>query len=266
MPFAQTGNIKTYYELHGQGPPIVFIHGDAGSHDNWSPQTEYFSENFNVLTYDLRGHQQSGGSDDKYTCALLAEDLHSLLEAVEISEPVICGQSFGGMIAQKYAVKYQTDIHGLVLADTVASTSLTVREKIERTFFPPDLVKKTVRRMSPESYADLDLKYFAIAPEIRDYLKKEQLKMDRQEMVKLIDAKFSFRLLPLREIRVPTLIVTGENETKRVFRHAEVMLKMIPGSRKVIVPGAGHVPNLENPDYFNRELEDFLHALVISSF
>lgn len=267
MPFFQTGNIKTYYELRGQGPAVVFIHGTAASHDMWFPQMDYFSKTYAVLAYDIRGHQQSGGSDDKYTCALFAEDLHSLLQGLDIGEPVICGVSLGGMIAEEYAVKYQTEIHGLVLVDTAALSELTLSDENLRASWKSSkrMLEELVKRKRPWSYTDLFTQYFTIAPETRTYLKREQMKMDRLELLKLIDCIYSFRLPALRKIRVPTLVMVGENERKVVLDHAEVALKTIPGSRKVVIPGAGHLSNLENPEVFNRELDDFLRGLVISS-
>lgn len=266
MPFVQTGNIQTYYEEHGKsGPPLVFIHGAGASHDMWKPQVEHFSKDYIVVTYDLRGHQQSEGSEDNYTCELFADDLYHLLDRLGLREPVIIGLSLGGMVAQEYAVKYRSNLRGLVLADTAVSTALTLSDKVTKTMFPAWMVKWTIRRMSEESYANWSFKYFEMDEEIRKYLKQEQLKLDKKELLKITDAIYSFKLLPLETIEVPTLVVLGENERKAVFPHSEKMIELIKNSRKVIIPGAGHVSNLENPSVFNRELEDFLRGLVVST-
>jgi pimeloyl-ACP methyl ester carboxylesterase len=266
MPFVQTGNIQTYYEQHGEaGPTLVFIHGAGASHDMWKPQVEYFSKTYNVLIYDLRGHQQSEGSDDKYTCELFADDLHTLIDRLGLQEPVIIGLSLGGMVAQEYAVKYPSKLNGLVLADTAIATAFTVSDKLTKAMFPAWMVKLTIKRMSNESYANWSFKFFEMDEEIREYLKKEQLKLGKDELLKVTDAIYSFKLLPLETIEVPTLVVLGENERKAVFPHADKMIELIKNSRKVIIPGAGHASNLENPEVFNRELDDFLRSLVIST-
>jgi pimeloyl-ACP methyl ester carboxylesterase len=262
MPFVQTGNIQTYYELHGEeGPFLVFIHGAGASHDMWKPQVEYFSKAYRVLTYDLRGHQQSGGSDDIYTCQLFAEDLHQLLLHLEIENPVIIGLSLGGMVTQEYAIRYSSNLSGLALCDTAVATALTLSDKLTKAMYPKSLVKWTIRRMSDERYAEWSFKYFDMKEDIREYLKQEQLKMSQEELIKVIDAAYSFKLLPLETIRVPTLVILGENERKAVFPHADKMIELIENSRKVIVPDAGHASNLENPDFFNKELELLLQEI-----
>ncbi|TFG30840.1 alpha/beta hydrolase [Candidatus Thorarchaeota archaeon] len=259
MPLAQTGSIQTYYELYGDSDDtIVFIHGAGASHDMWSPQVDYFTKTHRVLTYDLRGHQQSEGSDDIYTCQLFADDLHQLLEHLEIENPVIVGLSLGGMIAQEYAIKYHSNLSGLVLCDTAVASALTLSDKLTKAIYPKSLLKWTINRMSDERYAEWSFKYFEMDDEIRDYLIQEQLKMKKEELIKVMDAIYSFKLLPLKTIKVPTLVVLGENERKAVFPHADKMIELIENSRKVIVPKAGHVSNLENPEFFNRELEKLL--------
>jgi pimeloyl-ACP methyl ester carboxylesterase len=266
MPFIQTGNIQTYYEQHGDsGPPLVFIHGAGASHDMWKPQAEYFSKTYTVITYDMRGHQQSEGSDDKYTCELFADDLHHLIDRLGLQETVVIGLSLGGMVAQEYAVKYQSNLKGLVLADTAVATALTMSDKLTKAMFPSWMVKWTIRRMSDESYANWSFKFFDMDEEIRDYLIQEQLKLGKEELQKIIDATYSFKLLPLETIEVPTLVILGENERKAVFPHADKMIELIKGSRKVIIPDAGHASSLENPEVFNRELDDFLRGLVVST-
>jgi pimeloyl-ACP methyl ester carboxylesterase len=258
MPLVQTNDIETYYEMTGEGEPIVFVHGAGGSHDNWHPQVKCFSDRFRVVTYDVRGHGESGGSDREYSCALFAEDLHELMTALEIERPVLCGLSLGGMISQEYALKYQSSLAGLVLADTAVATALTLSDKLQKWMFPVSLIKWYIRRKTPEDYARWSFKYFDMNEDVREYMIQEQLRMNKTEFLKLTDAIYGFRLLDLASIEVPTLVVLGENERKAVFPHANKMIELIEGSKKVIIPDAGHASNLENPDDFNRVLDEFL--------
>ena len=252
MPLIQTGNIQTYYELHGgSGPVIVFVHGAGASHDMWRPQVEYFSHTFRTLTYDIRGHQQSEGSDDSYTCELFADDLNQLLQQLDIREPLVCG--------------YQSNLKGLILADTAVASALTLSDKLLKAMYPKSMIRWTIKRMSDEKYADWSLKYFDMDDEVRKYLKQEQLKLKKEELLKITDAIYSFKLLPLENIKVPTLVIVGENERKAVFPHIDKMVELIPDAKRVVIPRAGHASNLENPEVFNREVEDFLRGLVVSS-
>ncbi|MFW9911110.1 MAG: alpha/beta fold hydrolase [Candidatus Thorarchaeota archaeon] len=258
MPTVPTYDIETYYEIAGEGEPIVFVHGAAGSHDNWHPQVKHLSDRFKVVTYDIRGHGKSGGSDRKYSCDLFTDDLNGLITALELERLVVCGLSLGGMIAQQYAVKYHSNLAGLVLADTAVASALTLSDKLQKWMFPVSLVKWYIRRKTPEDYARWSFKYFDMKDDVREYLIQEQLRMDQTEFLKLMDAIYGFKLLDLASIKVPTLVVLGENERKAVFPHADKMIELIENSKKVIVPDAGHASNLENPAEFNRVLDEFL--------
>lgn len=258
MPTVPTYDIETYYEIAGEGEPIVFIHGAAGSHDDWHPQVRHLSDRFKVVTYDIRGHGKSGGSDRKYSCELFADDLNGLITALELERPVVCGLSLGGMIAQQYAVRHQSGLAGLVLADTAVASALTLSDKLQKWMFPMSLVKWYIRRKTPEDYARWSFKYFDMKDDVREYLIQEQLRIDQTEFLKLMDAIYGFKLLNLASIKVPTLVVLGENERKAVFSHADKMIELIEGSKKVVIPDAGHASNLENPPEFNRVLDEFL--------
>ena len=264
MPTLRTDDIITYYEAHGEGKPLVFIHGAGASHDMWRPQVEHFSRKYKVITYDVRGHGQSEAVDSiafetrRYSCELFADDLHALLDGLDMEKPVICGLSLGGMIAQAYAVKYPDDLRALVLADTAASSALGWGEKLQKALLPKWAVKLLIRCLSRERYAQFAFSFFKdIEPEVKEYLIREHLKFKKEELLKVTDAIYDFQLLELSRIKVPTLIVVGERERKAVLAHAEKIHELIEDSSIVIVRDAMHASNLENPERFNKELEEF---------
>jgi len=101
MPKLKTNDIMTYYEIHGEGYPLVFIHGGWVDHKMWKPQVEHFLKNYKVITYDVRGYGNTRGfSKKKYSMEMFAYDLKKLLDELQIERPIICGLSMGGMIAQ----------------------------------------------------------------------------------------------------------------------------------------------------------------------
>lgn len=258
MPAIKTNDIHTYYKIHGTGTPLVFIHGAGVTHQMWHIQVPFFSKEYQVLTYDLRGHGQSGGSDQQYTCEIFADDLKILLDLLKIDDPTICGFSLGGMIAQEYAVKYPEALRKLILVDTAASSALTWGDKLEKLVFPKGAVKWLIRRLSPERYADFSLWFFKeMNPEVKDYIRREQLSFKREELLNVTDAIYAFELLDLSKIMVPTLIIVGEQERKSVFTHAKKMNELIRTSSLVKIPNAMHMSNLENPEQFNQIVFQF---------
>ncbi|MDJ1423114.1 MAG: alpha/beta hydrolase [Candidatus Methanoperedens sp.] len=272
MPKVKTNDIMTYYEIHGEGHPLVFIHGSWVDHKMWNPQVEHFSKYYRVITYDVRGHGQTGGSArEKYSVDLWADDLKSLLDALSISKPTICGLSLGGMIAQAYAVKYPDGLKALVLADTAVSTSLTLSDKIQKYVVAPKFIFiSIVRLLGAKRYTDFAFwlarvirgeKWFGLSQEVREYVRKEMSNFDVEEFNKIFAAIYDFTLLDLSRINVPTLIINGEFESKAVFTHTETMKKMIENSSVVVIPDSGHTSNMENPIGFNRALKKFLEGL-----
>ncbi|MFB6140372.1 MAG: alpha/beta fold hydrolase [Halosimplex sp.] len=133
MPTVRTNDVETYYERRGEGPPVVFVHGAIVDHSQWDPQLEALSDEYTTVAYDVRGHGRTGGSPrSAYSMDLFADDLHALLDALDIENPVLCGLSTGGCIAQVYAARHPDRVAGLVLADTFAPDYLSVGERFQR--------------------------------------------------------------------------------------------------------------------------------------
>lgn len=122
MPFRFVNGLNHNYDLEGTGPALVFIHGAFADSRLWDPQWEYFSSNYRVLRYDLRGHGRTGSSDlEQYNMETYADDLLNLLDSLEINSAIICGLSWGGSIAQSFAVRNPERLIGLVLAGATVS-------------------------------------------------------------------------------------------------------------------------------------------------
>jgi pimeloyl-ACP methyl ester carboxylesterase len=269
MPKIKTGDIQTYYQIIGKGSPIVFIHGGWVSHKMWAPQVKYFTNMYRVVVYDVRGHGNTGGSPEtKYTMELFADDLSKLLEALKIKKPIICGLSMGGMIAQAYAVKYPDNLAALVLSDTATSTVLTYRDKITKYLLAPKwLLTLVVRLLGIKKYAlfafwyakkSRSEKWLGLDKNVIEYEKQEMLQFGTKEFNKIFSALYDFKLQKLSKIKVKTLIINGEFESKAVFYHANKLKLLIPNTKSGIIPNAGHTSNLENPQAFNKNLDEFL--------
>ena len=268
MPFAQTNNIRTFYEIHGEGRPIVLIHGGLVDYRMWQLQVEPFSKKYRVITYDIRGHGQTGGSEKKrsYSVQLLTEDLRALLEQLQVDKPVVCGLSLGGIVAQAYAASYPADIAALILCDTAVSATLTLGDKIQ-TYLIGWSLAPSVRIMGARRFTDYA---FGMAKlmrgktwlgqnvEAQTYIQEAMRTFDTAEMAKIYDLLIRFRTPELEKIKVSTLIINGEHESRSVFLHAEYLQKHISNTQVSTIPGAGHLSNVENPEAFNGRVLSFL--------
>ena len=266
MPTVQTNDIETYYEVRGEGPPVVFVHGALSDHTAATQQLEAFSDAYTALAYDVRGHgRTTNPRNTPYSIDVLADDLHAFVTAVGLERPVVCGVSMGGMIAQVYASRYPDRLSGLVLADTFTPAFLGRRDRIERStlvnamtglvrlvgynrakgvllWFGRTLEREQTTSLRPDAFPD----------------------MDTAAAVNSLQAVASFHEtdVDLGSITVPTLVLYGEHETSIVRRHAPTLASEIPDVTLREVPDAGHASPWDNPEFFNSTIQTFISGRI----
>ncbi len=271
MARVSTNGIETYYDRQGSGPPIVFVHGAIVDGRQWSPQFEGLRDEYTVVTYDVRGHGRTGGSDvARYSINLLADDLHALVTALDLERPVICGLSMGGCIAQVYAARHPDRIAGLVLADTFGPQPIGLSEWLQRVV----LLRALVPPVRVLGYERVERAMVWLQERVSgegvsgEYDQIQQLRSSGQQMStgefsKVIHALTSFHetAIELDGIAVPTLVMYGEHDAPFLRRQALSLGVTIPKASVVEVPGAGHVANLDNPSFVTDALQDHLEAI-----
>jgi 3-oxoadipate enol-lactonase len=262
MPTVQTGDVETYYERRGDGPPVVFVHGALSDHTAAANQLASFGDEYTAIAYDLRGHGRTANpGDEPYSVDVLAEDLHAFVEVLDLDRPVICGVSMGGMVAQTYASRYPDELGALVLADTFSPTFVSRRDRVERTVLLDALVgllgllgyeraKGAVTWLGRtlDGEADSSLRPDAF-PEMSTAAATNSLRAV---------AAFHETAVDLREVDIPTLILYGEHESALIRRHVPALAAAIPGASVMEVPGAGHASPWDNPEFFNGAVKQFL--------
>lgn len=262
MPTVQTNNIETYYELRGDGPPIIFIHGALSDHTAANHQLETFGDSYTTIAYDLRGHGKTTSPHNaSYSIDLLAEDLREFITALGLDQPVLCGVSMGGMIAQVYASRYAKQLSGLVLADTFTPTFVSRRDRIERTVLMNALIG-LVRLIGYDRAKGL-MTWFGRKLERGNTTSLRAEAFPDMETVAAVNAfeaitAFHKTDIDLTSITVPTLILYGEHETSVIRRHVPTLASEIPNATVQVVPNAGHASPWDNPEFFNETIRDFL--------
>ncbi|MDS0301106.1 alpha/beta hydrolase [Halogeometricum sp. S1BR25-6] len=270
----QTTDIKTHYIRRGDGPPIVFIHGMAMSAIQWESQMETLSNEYTTVAYDVRGHGYTGGSDrESYTMELYAADLDALLTTLDIEDPVLCGLSMGGCIAQMYAATYPEKVAGLVVSDTFTAAPLPLTGRLifaNLRFF--GLLDRFVRyttlnrfqtwvgnRMSPGVAGD--------GVTVQRLMEKAP-RISHREFVKIANsmARFPRSDLDASQITTPTLVMHGEN-LPAVLQdmHRRLAEGLINADIEfTVVPDAGHASNIDNPDFFSATVQEFLSRITLT--
>lgn len=271
--FIKINQSHLYYECSGSGIPLIFIHGAFADSSMWNPQWEYFQERYQVIRYDLRGHGKTGPSGlNRYQMETFVDDLAALMDGLEIPSAILCGVSFGGSIAQGFASRYPEKVIGLILAGSMVSMSLTLSEKIQRYVLVPKwLMMLIIRSMSVRKFVEFSYwlsriffgkNFLSYDDEVSDYLKSSMLTIESQEYLKIWQAIYSFDTFPLERITCPTLVLNGEKEPKRIFRHSEELINQIPIVQSKIIPRAKHSMNMENAKEFNRIIDEFMSFLT----
>jgi len=264
MPFLACNGICLYYELHGpEGAPVLVLNNGIlmNAAASWVAQTDAFASRYRVLQYDCRGQGQSDHPEEPYAMEQHADDLAALLATLAIPHAHVLGISYGGEIAQAFALKYPAQVESLVLADTVSEVGAELRLIVEgwkaaALANDPDLffLVTVAWNFSPAFIAARAAILQAARARYRD--------LDLAAVARLCDAFLAVNLTGrLHDIRVPTCIIVGQQDHLKGAGYAELIHKAIPGSRLKTLPGAGHAVCMESPGAFNAAVLEFLDSL-----
>jgi len=256
----EANGIKMNYELSGkEGAPVVMLSHSLGSSlVMWNPQLEVLKPHYQVLRYDARGHGGSDAPSGAYTLDMLGEDALGLLDALGIEKVYFVGLSMGGMIGQYLALNHADRVENLVLCDTAAilpeEAQPVWQERIEmaREKGLEALVDGTLERWFTPDFLGQNL------PEVEP-IRQQFLATPVDGYVGCSEAIRGLNYLGrLSEIKMPTLIMVGEEDPGTPVAAAEVMEQRIAGSALVVLPSAAHLSNVEQAEAFNRALISFL--------
>lgn len=248
------------FDDEGIGPALVLIHGYPFDRSQWEPQLDGLKDVARVIAPDLRGFGGAEEAPATMTMDGYASDVKDLLDRLGIPSAVICGLSMGGYIALAFLEKHPQAVKGLILCNTRAGAdSEQGREGRQASArkIAADGMGPTAEMMVPKLLAEGTI---SSKPEVAAMLK---MMMERQRPSGAIAALRGMaaradRTPLLATIRVPTLIITGELDTLIPPKESEAMAATIPGSELVVIPGVGHVSNLEDPQAFNAAVRSFL--------
>lgn len=240
------------------GPVVVLSHSLACSLVMWDPQMNVLNPQFRVIRYDMRGHGESDVPPGPYTLELLADDVIGLIDALNIDRFHFVGLSVGGMIGQALALNYPKRLKTLALCDTASVVPPEAQpiwdERINRTrakgmesqvnetmerWFNPDFLKQKPPMVET-------IRKLILATPVHGYL-------GCAEAIRRLNY-----LDRLGEIKLPTLIMVGEDDPGTPVSASKAIHERIPGSKLVIIPSARHLCNIEQAEAFNTALLDFL--------
>jgi pimeloyl-ACP methyl ester carboxylesterase len=260
----QVNNIRIAYDEQGSGRPVLFVHGYPLNRRIWQPQVEGLAGEARALALDLRGHGESEIAPGPYGMDLLADDCAAFLDATGVSQPVaLCGLSMGGYVAMAFSRRHAGRLAGLVLTATRAGPD-TPEAKANR-----QKAAELAREEGPLAIAEsmlpkmLSPKTYDRKPDLVEAVRKimistpvEAIRGDLLGMMERPDS-----LPGLGQLRVPTLILHGADDQIIPVSEAEAMQAAIQGAGLQVIPNAGHLLNLEQPEMFTHALRSFLQSI-----
>lgn len=257
-------DVRIYYELHGEGPPLVLLHGLQGDLSHFRGLLPGLARQHRVLAFDERGSGWSDKPAQPYSMALYADDTARLMDAAGIERAHVLGVSMGGMIAQEFALRHGGRLQRLVLGCTSPGGSGAVAldgGARESAYATADLgAEERARRLAEVGFAE---GFLHNHPEVLDGLiaARRARPLDVQALARrreAIDAHDTFARLG--QITAPTLVITGRQDRIVSPENSRILAERIPQARLEVLDPAGHLFWLERPRETLERVLPFLSA------
>ncbi len=262
--FAEVNGTRLYYEVAGEGHPLVLIHAGIADSRMWDDQWDLFAQSYKVVRFDLRG---CGRSPQPPTEFSLHDDLYRLLRFLDIERTYLLGVSMGGSLAIDFTFDRPEMVDGLI----VVGSGVSGRKPSEAMQQAWEKVGAAFDSGGIPAANEIEMQMWVDGPQRTPDKVDPQVRARVAEMNANNFAMGSEEARPrplqppaterLHNIRVPTLIVVGDLDQPDVIESAALLEAEIPGARKVVIRGAAHMPSMEQPARFNRIVLDFLHGL-----
>jgi 3-oxoadipate enol-lactonase len=259
----RSGDAQIAYEVIGKGAPVVLLHPFPVTHEFWLPAGETLVDEFRLILPDLRGHGDSQVGDGPATMEKHAQDIARILDQEKIGKVPIAGVSIGGYVIFEFWRRLRGRVSALALFNTKAQADLG-EARSARLQAADDVLKKGTEQF----FAGMVQKVLgSTTRSARPDLIEGALRMMRKssaESIAAIQRGMAERpdsLDTLKSINVPTMIVTGEEDSMTGVGEAELMRRNISGSRMKVIPRAGHYSPWEQPERAAELLREFLTSV-----
>ena len=268
MDIATVDGIEIAYRIAGSesAPGVLLIHGYTGNHRNWAFTVKpLLAAGYRTLSADNPGHGASSAPPtfDAYEFGHVADVLYELAAGLDFEPAIVVGHSMGGAIAEEYALRHRQAVRALVLVGSAGGARGEEHSPMAQHI---DDLRDVFARGGMGAVFDR-LRELGLGPGTTD-VDDATLRLLRSEFAKTSWPGYEFGGLALRtrretlsrlaDLDAPTLIIHGENESPELQRVSRDLERTIRGSRRVVIPRAGHSTQLDQPEAFNRELLKFL--------
>ncbi len=253
MPVSDNLYYSYHCERDTETPPLVLIHGSGGNHLYWPPELRRL-RSYCVYTIDLPGHGKSSTVDGQQSIAEYARYVLQWMESLKIRRAVVIGHSMGGAIALTMAIQYPEHVVGLGLVGSGARLRVM-----------PELLNYAADQTTFYKTIDLLVSYsFSshVPPRLVELASKRLMETRQSVLYGDLVACNRFDVMEqLSSVKQPTLVMCGEDDQMTPLRYAQFLSNSIPEARLSVIPGAGHMVMLEQPDLVANSLYSFLQEI-----
>jgi 3-oxoadipate enol-lactonase len=260
--FATVNGAKLYYETAGTGRTLVLLHAGQLDQRMWDDQFNVFAQHYHVIRYDARGYGKSDFPADSYS---KSRDLYGLLTFLGIEKAALMGVSLGGRVALDFTLEHPEMVDALIpvasglsgykfadqpaeaeaqaayqRGDFAQAAALVTRIWCDGPRRAPDQVDPAVRQRVLAMTLDL-------FPRPLPEPEPQEVELDHPAISRL------------KEIQAPTLIIVGDEDVLDILVIADILQKHIRHAETLVIPGAAHMVNMEQPGRVNRAVLEFLH-------
>lgn len=265
MPKAKAGQIKIYYETHGNGDPLILISGFTADHYAWAPVQDTFAKNFQVITFDARGVGQSTIPQEPFTTGVMADDLLALMDHLKLTQANILGHSMEGAVAIEFAVAHPDRVKKLIV-----SNSLSL-ERRRFFYFAEGAFRLLEQGVAPYMIFDLFIPWLFSEQFLKDnpdrILDIRSSTQNNPHPITLNGFKGQLEALKsmdisqlLTKIQALTLMIASEQDFITPKEQIQDLSSQIPNVQIEVFPG-GHLPQVEVEVQFVEKVVSFLQGL-----
>ena len=257
MPTAHVNGIEIFFDVHGEGEPLVMLHGLGASSQDWEHQVPAFAARYRVMTPDLRGFGRSAKPRGPYSIAQYSADVRALLSALGLARCHLLGLSMGGAIAFQIALDDPGRLASLIIVNSSPSFELSSWRR---------RLMAWTRLLLPHLFGMRGLSHHVVAGlfpkpeqhELRARLIARGSTNDRDAYIAALHALKGWTVEPrLSEITIPTLVISADSDYTPVSEKEHYVARM-PNARLRVISDSRHASHWDQPERFNREVLGFL--------
>lgn len=257
MPFVSNENCDLYYEVYGEGEPLIFAHGAGGNTASWWQQIPYFAAQYKVIAFDHRGFARSKVKAEDFDIKYFANDLRAIMDKESIDSAYLVCQSMGGWTGMNLALESPERVKALVMSHTPGGIANDEIEAIRKAHF------KSLKPLT-SPYA-----HWALAA---DFHEKNVAAANLYNQIGLFNTDLDMRKLEsmlfnpldlerLKGFRVPTLFITANKEQLFPPEMIKRVAELVPDAKVEVLGDAGHSSYFELPDLFNKTVSNFFAGI-----